>query len=104
ELESVLARALLRAASGTIGAEDLDFVAGAAELAPPPSPDRDGLTRALIESALDAARGNLTAAAARLGWSRPTLYRKLRALGLKPKRQEGSDGGGTRSSDSSTFQ
>ncbi|HEX4823457.1 MAG TPA: sigma 54-interacting transcriptional regulator [Candidatus Polarisedimenticolaceae bacterium] len=103
ELESVLARALLRAPSGVIDADDLDFAPATATPAEPP-PDADGLVRAMIEGALAATRGNLTAAAARLGWSRPTLYRKMNALGLRGKDQAGPSGGGTRSSDSSTFQ
>ncbi len=102
ELESVLARALLRARDGVIRASDLD-------LAPePPKSDAAGdskaplsLERAMIEEALREARGNLTAAALRIGWSRQALYRRLHALGLRDDR---ASSGGTRSSESSTFQ
>jgi DNA-binding NtrC family response regulator len=99
ELESVLSRALLRAEDGVIRAGDLDFLAGGA----PPPQDVDGLERAMIENALHQTRGNLTAAAKRIGWSRTTLYRKMSLLGLRARGQD-SEGGGTRSSDSSTFQ
>jgi serine/threonine-protein kinase PknK len=110
ELESVLARALLRARGGVIRAGDLD-------IADAPETDRDdspagGLERAMIEQALRAARGNMTAAALKIGWSRQALYRRIHALGLHDDRpraeesdpQDSSACGGTRSSDSSTFQ
>jgi DNA-binding NtrC family response regulator len=92
ELESVLARALLRATQGVIRADLLDVEPSQS---PPPS-GKLGLERAMIEDAMRGARGNLTAAALKIGWSRQTLYRRIHALGLKT--------GGTKSSDSSTFQ
>jgi transcriptional regulator of acetoin/glycerol metabolism len=91
-LESVLARALLRATQGVIRADLLDVEPSQS---PPPS-GKLGLERAMIEDAMRGARGNLTAAALKIGWSRQTLYRRIHALGLKT--------GGTKSSDSSTFQ
>lgn len=42
------------------------------------SADLDSITRQAIEAALDAADGNVSAAARRLGISRSTLYRRLR--------------------------
>ncbi len=110
ELESVLARALLRARSGLIRAGDLDFWS---ERAPARSRGEAsgprGLERAMIEDALRAARGNMTAAALRIGWSRQALYRRMHALGIGDDRarsedQDPSEAGGTRSSQSSTFQ
>jgi two-component system response regulator PilR (NtrC family) len=110
ELESVLARALLRARDGLIRAGDLDFWS---EQAPAGSHStacgRRGLERAMIEDALRAARGNVTAAALRIGWSRQALYRRIHALGLNDDRtpsddQDPREAGGTRSSQSSTFQ
>jgi DNA-binding NtrC family response regulator len=107
ELESVLARALLRARDGLIRTDDLD-------LGPGQTPVRStqaaggqvGLERVMIENALRAARGNLTAAAVRIGWSRQTLYRRINALGLNEscEVQDPSPAGGTTSSQSSTFQ
>lgn len=92
ELESVLARALLRAQHGVIRADHLDV-----EPSQTPAPSgKRGLERAMIEDAMRASRGNMTAAALRIGWSRSALYRRIHALGLKA--------GGTRSSDNSTFQ
>jgi len=111
ELESVLARALLRVKDGVIRSGDLDVSCGGARahgsrgVSGPQS-----LERTMIEDALSAARGNLTAAAERIGWSRQTLYRRIHALGLWDDGPEGadasdpSDEGGTRSSLNSTFQ
>ncbi len=107
ELESVLARALLRARDELIRADDLDLGSGQA-----PGRSRKaaagpvGLERVMIEGALRAARGNLTAAAVRIGWSRQALYRRINALGLNEncEAQDPSPAGGTRSSQSSTFQ
>ena len=59
---------------------------------------------AMIEGALCDARGNVTAAAARIGWSRQALYRRIHALGLLGAQAPSEDGGGTKSSLSSTFQ
>ena len=111
ELESVLARALIRARHGTIAVRDLDF--GVDDAPTPLNPsDAAELERVMIAAALAETRGNVTAAAERLGWWRQTLYRKMRALGLGPLADAGapkadqadSEGGGTKSSDSSTFQ
>jgi two-component system NtrC family response regulator len=110
ELESVLARALIRARHGTITVRDLDFGVDDAPCLKPS--DAAELERAMIAATLAETRGNVTAAAERLGWWRQTLYRKMRALGLGPLPDAGapkadqvdSEGGGTKSSDSSTFQ
>ena len=101
ELEAVLARALLRAREGVI--REIDLRIEPVDLAPKvPETERSRIERALLAS-----RGNLTATAERLGWSRPKLYRKLAALApqaAKETAQDSSEGGGTRSSQSSTFQ
>ena len=111
ELESVLARALLRANDGVIRAADLDVGDGGVQArASRLSSGPQSLERSMIEEALRAARGNLTAAAERIGWSRQALYRRIHALGVwddspsGTEAQDPSDGGGTRSSLNSTFQ
>jgi DNA-binding NtrC family response regulator len=113
ELESVLARALLRVRAGVIEADDLELSPGPApERLPRPARGAPGMERKMIEDALRATRGNMTAAALRIGWSRQALYRRIHALGLKDDRvlpeetacQDSSEAGGTRSSDNSTFQ
>jgi DNA-binding NtrC family response regulator len=104
ELEAVLARALLRAGGRPITADDVQLPA-------PPRPawrSPDGaLERDWVATALAEAGGNVTRAAARIGWSRQKLYRRLKALGL-PRRIEDqgtrSGGSGSTSSSSSTFQ
>jgi len=100
ELEAVLARALLRARDGVIRDDDLQIE----PVAPVDMPETE---RSRIERALFVSRGNLTATAARLGWSRPKLYRRLAALAPEPAKgaaQDSSEAGGTSSSQSSTFQ
>jgi DNA-binding NtrC family response regulator len=110
ELESALARALLRNREGVIRAEDLDVgLARPADEVRHAGTRPRGLEKAMIEDALRAARGNVTAAAVRIGWSRQALYRRMHALGLRdvevaPGSQDPSEPGGTRSSESSTFQ
>ena len=106
ELEAVLARALLRTRGGIIREDDL-------EIERMETPDVPETERDRVERALAASRGNLTAAAERLGWSRPRLYRRLAALGFHKdedrgnrteEAQDSSEAGGTSSSHSSTFQ
>ncbi len=113
ELESALARGLLRARDGVIRAGDLDVGLGRGPASgPEPEAGPRSLERVMIEDALRAARGNLTAAAVRIGWSRQALYRRIHALGMRddrpafggPAGQEPSEAGGTRSSLNSTFQ
>jgi transcriptional regulator with PAS, ATPase and Fis domain len=113
ELESALARALLRTNDRLIRAEDLDLVSEpSATGAIRGGSNPRGLEIAMIEQALSAARGNVTAAALRIGWSRQSLYRRMHALGLRDERgeverrrdQDPSAAGGTRSSHNSTFQ
>jgi DNA-binding NtrC family response regulator len=97
ELHAALARALLRSTGGMIQPHDLeplDEPGTGLSLPTMPLP----LERAMITAALDQARGSVTAAAARIGWSRQKLYRRLAALGIS------RSGAGITSSDSSTFQ
>jgi transcriptional regulator of acetoin/glycerol metabolism len=89
ELESVLARALLRADGGTIRPEHLRFDPG-------PHPTRpegpDSLEARMIRDALRQSRGVLSAAAARIGWSRQKLYRRMGVLGIsRPSASPGEE-------------
>jgi DNA-binding NtrC family response regulator len=79
ELHAVLARALLRSGGGPIGPDEL----GLADSTPPAIPDGPGLEQTMIESALREDCGNITRAAARIGWSRQKLYRRMRELGIE---------------------
>jgi DNA-binding NtrC family response regulator len=78
ELRAVLARALLRG-SGPITASDLEL-AGAAD--PAPDPERP-LEHTMIADALRESGGNLARAAARIGWTRQKLYRRMAAVGVE---------------------
>jgi len=90
EMEGVLARALVRAAGRAIEPDDLDF-------GPVPDPaahlaDRPDLERAMIVHALARSDGTLAMTAARLGWSRQKLHRRMRVLGVPRPRPPGRDG------------
>jgi DNA-binding NtrC family response regulator len=78
ELESVLARALLRVEDGEITPLHLDFAPGAeADASRGP-----GTETRMIETALRKYAGNLTRAAAEIGWSRQKLRRRMLSLGV----------------------
>ncbi len=90
ELENVLTRALIVAGDGPIEAAHLPPLdAGPAPGAPPPPPgsrlcsladaERDHVAFVLRHH-----EGNISAAAATLGVSRTTLYKKIRTYGLDP--------------------
>lgn len=108
ELESTLARGLLRSGGGALGACHLDLVR-ARSLAPPPEPPSEA---AMIVSALRESEGVIARAAARIGWSRQKLYRRMTRLGIplapagERRRALGAQrpGSGSTSSESSTFQ
>ncbi|MBZ5640120.1 MAG: sigma 54-interacting transcriptional regulator [Acidobacteriia bacterium] len=79
QLQSVLARGLLRCEGDTLSAAHLDLPAArkrTGEERPVP------LERRWIEEALRDSQGHLALAASRIGWSRQKLYRRMKALGL----------------------
>ena len=78
ELQAVLLRGLLRASGVTIGAEDLDLPRRDRRSAQDASLERGMIDRALRESG-----GNIARAAARIGWTRQKLYRRITALGIE---------------------
>jgi transcriptional regulator of acetoin/glycerol metabolism len=81
ELEQVLRTALERQRSGQIRLEDLPEDVHATSrrvLTPWESIERDAIALALVKT-----RGNRTEAAARLGISRATIYRKIHAYGIE---------------------
>ncbi len=80
ELNDVLRTAVIRRPRGRIMPEDLPEMAHSTSsraLSPWDSMERDLITRALIES-----KGDKVEAASRLGISRATIYRKIRAYGI----------------------
>ncbi|MDQ6838651.1 MAG: hypothetical protein M3137_10050 [Actinomycetota bacterium] len=89
ELEEVLRAALTRRPRGRIMPEDLPEMVHSTSrqaLSPWESMERDLVTRALIET-----RGDKVQAASRLGISRATIYRKLRAYGIVVNDPEDND-------------
>lgn len=89
ELEEVLHAALTRRPRGRIMPEDLPEMVHSTSrhaLSPWESMERDLVTKALIET-----RGDKAQAASRLGISRATIYRKIRAYGIVVKDPEGGD-------------
>jgi transcriptional regulator of acetoin/glycerol metabolism len=86
ELEEVLQAALARQRSGRIRLEDLpeDLHAQSRRvLSSWESLERDAIARALVKT-----RGNRTEAAAQLGISRATIYRKIHAYGIEIESQD----------------
>ena len=100
ELRGVLARAL-------IDSEVLPLKANAIRLdsavGSEPTEVR-GLEERMIRQALDASAGQISRAAARIGWSRQKLYRRMNALGLRTAQSIRRDLESTTSSANSTFQ
>ena len=87
ELENRVKRAVIMAESKRLTARDLELAAG------PLVPERttlkearETIERELIQSALARHSGKITAAAAELGVSRPTLYELMEKLGI-PRRE-----------------
>ena len=85
ELENVVQRALVLGSGPVIGPEDLPESLGAARL-PGASDEVRSLSdveREQVTRAMQAARGNKSAAARLLGLDRKTLYRKLELYGIR---------------------
>jgi MoxR-like ATPase len=80
ELQAALAQALVRARGQEIRAEHLELGRRDADAA---RALRAGLEHEMIGEALRDAGGNLTLAAAQVGWSRQKLYRRIRQLGVE---------------------
>ena len=82
ELRNALEFAVIRARGSIVRPEDLP--PELLDLAPEAAPEDHGLDEAgRVKAALKWARGNRTKAAALLGISRATLYRRLRELGIE---------------------
>ena len=100
ELRGVLARALLGAATLPLDEDSI-------RLDPALESERieaKGLEERMIREALDSSAGHIGRAAARIGWSRQKLYRRMEALGIRTAQSARRDFEPTTSSASSTFQ
>ena len=89
ELETVLARALIRSQGQPITAGSLEFDAVTTQSQTRPSAIPSSWTTpyesSFLEAAIIHAGGNMAQAAARIGWTRQKLYRRMRILGLSTK-------------------
>ena len=85
ELETVLARAAVRTGGNTVLPEDLEFDSIRQEgvSAGLPAGWREPLELHLIRETIRDSRNNLTLAAARIGWTRQKLYRRMSHLGIR---------------------
>lgn len=99
ELENVVERAILLSPGGTIGLSALPE-----EILPPAGKKREAATmravraeteERLIQSALAACGNNRTAAAARLGIHKTTLYRRMKALEMELPDSDGRSANAT---------
>ncbi len=88
ELENVLTKAFLLGKSGVLEAGDLELGESA-----PPERRPSAALRARIVAALEETDWNVVSASRLLGIPRPTLYRKMRALGIeRPPRGHAREG------------
>jgi two-component system, NtrC family, nitrogen regulation response regulator NtrX len=88
ELRNLVERLLIMTPSGSIGAEQVGAVLPRSD--GPASQSRLGdavreFERRQIEAAIQAAGGNMTQAASRLGLERSHLYKKMKKLGWRPE-------------------
>jgi transcriptional regulator with PAS, ATPase and Fis domain len=84
ELETVLARAAVRTGGEPVRPEDLEFdsVRMEGKAVGLPHGWREPLESCLIRETIRDCRNNLTLAAARIGWTRQKLYRRMSSLGI----------------------
>ncbi len=84
EMENRIRRAVIMAEGATVKAEDLELIDSSAE-APARSlkEAREEVDRRMVQDALKKHGANITAAAAELGISRPTLYELMEKLGMR---------------------
>src|SRR5262249_43924468 len=96
ELRNVIERLMIMVPGDTITAADLGFLDGTIAAVPeepgatllPLHEARDRFERDYILKALAAQNGNISRTADALGVERSNLYRKMRAFGIAPRREE----------------
>ena len=97
ELRNVIERLIIMVAGDTITAQDLAFLGrdGETLYEPPPmttgrlAEARDQFEKDYILRALATANGNMSRTAELLGVERSNLYKKMKAFGIAPRREEG---------------
>jgi two-component system nitrogen regulation response regulator NtrX len=96
ELRNTIERLIIMVAGDTITAQDLGFLGHAGEVTVESSPQatgrlaeaRDQFERDFILRALAASQGNMSRTAEMLGVERSNLYKKMKAFGIAPRRDE----------------
>ena len=96
ELRNIIERLIIMVAGDTITAQDLAFLGrdGQTLFEPPPvaggrlAEARDQFEKDYILRALAAAHGNMSRTAEVLGVERSNLYKKMKAFGIAPRREE----------------
>jgi two-component system nitrogen regulation response regulator NtrX len=96
ELRNTIERLIIMVAEDTITALDMAFLGRDGEMPYEPAPPatgklaeaRDQFERDYILRALAAAQGNMSRTADMLGLERSNLYKKMRAFGIAPRREE----------------
>jgi two-component system NtrC family response regulator len=84
ELQNRVRRAVIMGSGKRLTAQDLELPTTEGSSAPPTLKDaREAMEREMITQALKRHSGQITAAAAELGISRPTLYELLSKLGIQ---------------------
>ncbi|MBR4394578.1 MAG: sigma-54-dependent Fis family transcriptional regulator [Oscillospiraceae bacterium] len=86
ELQNMLARAYYTSESAVLSAGDLSFSLKRPETTERPAQTKGDSGEGAIMAALTICRGDVQAAADRLGLSRATLYRRLKEYGIDPKK------------------
>ena len=85
ELQNSIARAYYTSRDSVLSAEDLSLSLERPEPPAAPAPAKGDAGEGAILSALTICRGDVQAAADRLGLSRATLYRRLKQYNINPK-------------------
>ncbi len=88
ELQNSIARAYYISTNYELTAEDLAFSLERSEAPQSAAPSRGDSGEGAIQAALTICRGDVQAAADRLGLSRATLYRRLKQYGINPKQMK----------------
>ena len=88
ELQNSIARAYYISTNYELTAEDLAFSLERSEALQSAAPSRGDSGEGAIQAALTICRGDVQAAADRLGLSRATLYRRLKQYGINPKQMK----------------
>ena len=83
ELQHAVEKAVILGSGAELDANDFVFGSGTGKVTPADALSLEDMERLLVEKAMQRNHGNISAVAAQLGISRPTLYNKLKKFGLE---------------------